>query len=79
MTTQTGALITTGGSAVVGMREDLADTISRMDPGTTPAVSWFGSGSATHTTAHEWETVDLRAPRQQAMSSSVDDGSLHAK
>lgn len=64
MSTQTGALITTGGSAVVGMREDLADTISRMDPGTTPAVSWMGTGTATHSTAHDWETVDLRAPRR---------------
>ena len=51
MTTQTGALLTTGGSAVVGMREDLGDTVSRMDPGTTPAVSWFGTGTADNTTA----------------------------
>lgn len=33
MTTQSGALITTGGSAVVGQREDLSDVITRMDPG----------------------------------------------
>lgn len=26
--------------------------------------SWFGRGTATHTTAHEWETVSLRAPRR---------------
>ena len=31
MTTQSGALITTGGSAVVGQREDLSDVISQMD------------------------------------------------
>lgn len=33
MTSQSGALLTTGGSAVVGMREDLGDVVSRMDPG----------------------------------------------
>lgn len=27
-------------------------------------TSWFGRGTATHTTAHEWETVSLRAPRR---------------
>jgi uncharacterized membrane protein YhiD involved in acid resistance len=33
MVIQTNALITTGAAALVGMREDLGDTVSRMDPG----------------------------------------------
>ena len=68
MATQTGALITTGAAAtkLVGMREDLGDTVSRMDPGSTPAVSWFSSDEATNSIAHDWLTIDLRAPRRSA-------------
>jgi hypothetical protein len=64
MTSQTGALLTTGGSALVGMREDLNDVVSRMDPGTTPMVSWFGTGTAKNDLSHDWQEVDLRAPRR---------------
>lgn len=64
MATQTNALITTGGSAIVGQREDLSDVISRVDAGMTPALSWFGTGTATNALSHDWETSDLRAPRR---------------
>ena len=64
MTTQSGALITTGGSAVVGQREDLSDVITRMDPGSTPALNWLGTGTAKNAISHDWETSDLRAPRR---------------
>lgn len=64
MVSQSGALLTTGASALVGMREDLGDTVSRMDPGSTPAVSWFSSAEATNSIAHDWLTIDLRAPRR---------------
>lgn len=65
MSTQSGALITTGGSAVVGQREDLSDIISKMDPGSTPVLSWFGTGTASSAISHDWETSDIRAPRRQ--------------
>lgn len=64
MTTQSGALITTGGSAIVGQREDLSDIISRIDPVSTPALSWFGTGTAKNAISHDWETVSPRAPRR---------------
>jgi hypothetical protein len=64
MSTQSGALITTGGSAVVGQREDLSDVITRMDPGSTPVLSWFGTGTASNAISHDWEKSDIRAPRR---------------
>lgn len=64
MATQTSLTTTSASTAVVGMREDLSDIITRTDPAETVMVSWFGRGTATHTTAHEWETVSLRAPRR---------------
>ena len=62
MTTPTNTLLTTGGSAVVGQREDLSNMISRIDPAETIIYSWCGSGSATNPTAHDWQTVTLAAP-----------------
>jgi hypothetical protein len=64
MATQTSLTTTSASTAVVGMREDLSDVITRTDPAEVPMSSWFGSGTATHTTAHEWETVSLRGPRR---------------
>ena len=55
-------LLTTGGSAVVGQREDLSDLITRMDPAETPVWAWFGSGSASNKAAHDWQTVALAGP-----------------
>lgn len=55
-------LLTTGGSAVVGQREDLANYVSRIDPAETIIYSWCGSGSAKNKGAHDWQTVDLAAP-----------------
>lgn len=64
MATQTSLTTTSASTAVIGMREDLSDVITRIDPAETPMTSWFGSGTAKNTTAHEWETVSLRAPRR---------------
>lgn len=64
MATATSLTTTAASTAVIGMREDLSDTITRIDPAETPGVSWFGGSSAKNTTAHEWETVSLRAPRR---------------
>jgi hypothetical protein len=64
MATQTSLTTTSASTAVIGMREDLSDVITRIDPAETPMTSWFGSGTAANTTSHEWETVSLRAPRR---------------
>jgi hypothetical protein len=66
MTTPTATLLTTGGSAIVGQREDLADYISMIDPEEVPFYSWAGRGTAKSSTAHDWETVSLRAPAKNA-------------
>jgi hypothetical protein len=62
MSALSDTLLTTGGSAIVGQREDLANTISRIDPGETPVWNWCGSGTATNKSAHDWLTVDLAGP-----------------
>lgn len=62
MSALSDTLLTTGGSAVVGQREDLSDLITRTDPAETPCWAWFGMGSADHKSAHEWQTVALSAP-----------------
>ena len=62
MTTPTNTLLTTGGSALVGQREDLSNMISRIDPAETVIYSWMGSGTATNDIAHAWQTVTLAAP-----------------
>ncbi len=55
-------LLTTGGSAVKGQREDLSDLVSRMDPAETPIWAWCGTGSASNKAAHDWQTVTLAGP-----------------
>lgn len=62
MAAPTNTLLTTGGSAVVGQREDLSNLVSRIDPAETVLYSWCGSGSASNKGAHDWQTVDLSAP-----------------
>jgi hypothetical protein len=66
MTVPTGTLLTTGGSPVVGMKEDLSDVVSRINPGETPLVSWMARGQATNDLNHDWPTIDLRAPAKNA-------------
>lgn len=63
----TGASLTTTAvsTAVVGMREDLSDIITLVDRDEYPISSWFGTGQATNTIAHDWELINLRAPRRQ--------------
>jgi hypothetical protein len=68
MTTPSNTLLTTGGSAVVGMREDLADYVSMIDPEEVPFYSWAGRGTAKSSTAHDWQTVTLRAPEKNAQA-----------
>jgi hypothetical protein len=68
MTTPTETLLTTGGSPLVGMREDLADYISRIDPTEVPFTTWAGTGEATNSTAHEWQTISLRSPAKNAQA-----------
>lgn len=65
MATASGILATTSvATAVIGMREELGDIVSVMDPAEVPFISWCGSGSAKNSTAHEWLTTTLRAPRR---------------
>jgi hypothetical protein len=61
-------LITTGGSAIVGQREDLGNTISRIDPAETFIWSWLGSGTANNKSAHDWLTVDLAGPTRTVVA-----------
>lgn len=55
-------LTTTGAHAVVGMREDLADYISRLASDDTPFYSLCKKGTAKNDLAHDWTTLTLRAP-----------------
>jgi hypothetical protein len=66
MTVPTNTLLTTGGSPVVGMREDISPVVSRMNPGDTPLLSWMSPGSAKNDLNHDWETIDIRAPAKNA-------------
>lgn len=68
MTVPSGTLITTGGSALVGMREDLSDVITMIDPEETPFYSWAGRGEANSSTAHDWQTMALRSPASNAQA-----------
>jgi hypothetical protein len=66
MTTPSNTFLTTGGSPLVGMREDLSDIISQIDPEEVPFTTWAGSGEATNDLAHEWQTLALIAPTKIA-------------
>lgn len=66
MATPTNTLLTTGGSAVIGMREDLSDKITMLDKAETPLFSWMGTTTAKNSTAHDWEDQRLRAPAKNA-------------
>jgi hypothetical protein len=62
--TITGTLVTQGTQQLVGMREDLAEFISRTDPAETPFYSFCDEGTAKNSLAHDWQTVDLRNARR---------------
>jgi hypothetical protein len=62
--TVTGTLVTNGTQTLVGMREDLAEFISRTDPAETPFYSFCDEGTAKNSLAHDWQTVDLRNARR---------------
>lgn len=47
--------------AAVGIREDLTDIVSLIDPQETPFMSAIGSAPAAKTTKHEWQTQALAA------------------
>ena len=65
MATASTILTTTAAStAVVGMREELGDIVSVMDPAETPFTSWLGTGSTQNTTTHEWLITTLRSARR---------------
>lgn len=66
MAAPVNTLLTTGGSAVVGMREDLSPVVSQINPADTPFYMWAGKSEATNSIAHQWSTVTLRAPAKNA-------------
>lgn len=68
MTTPTATMLTTGVSSLRGMREDLANFVSRITPEDTPFFSWCGSGTAYNDLAHDWQTVTLRAGAKNAQA-----------
>lgn len=66
MAAPTNTMITTGGSSLVGMREDLANWISKITPETTPFFSFCGTGTARNNLAHDWQVAELRKGQHQA-------------
>lgn len=68
MTTPSETMLTTGASALRGMREDLANYVSRITPEDTPFYSWCGSATAYNDLAHDWQTVSLRAGAKNAQA-----------
>lgn len=65
MTVPSETLLTTGGSPIIGQREDLSDVVSFIDPEEVPFYMWCGSGTATSIT-HEWMKINLRSPAKNA-------------
>lgn len=68
MTTPSETMLTTGASALRGMREDLANFVSRITPEDTPFYSWCGTATAYNDLAHDWQTVTLRAGAKNAQA-----------
>lgn len=62
MAAPTNTALTTGGSALVGQREDLSNKINRISPTTTPFYTWCNKGEASNAINHEWQTQALRTP-----------------
>lgn len=60
-----------------GIREDLSDMISNIDPTDTPFASSCGRGKATNT-LHEWQTVNLNAVDLNNAHVQGDDASADA-
>lgn len=60
--------LTTGASSLRGMREDLANFISRITPEDTPFYSWCGSATAYNDLAHDWQTLVLRDGAKNAQA-----------
>jgi hypothetical protein len=58
-------------TAAIGNREDLTDTISRIDPTETPVMSMAGKTKAT-ATLHEWQTQALAAAASNAQAEGDD-------
>lgn len=58
--------LTTGASSLRGMREDLADFISRITPEETPFYTWAGSTTAYNDLAHDWQKLNLREGQKNA-------------
>ena len=69
MATLNNATLTTGASSIRGMRESLANYISRIDPEEVPFTEWCGSGTATNSLAHDWQVVSLS---RNVVESNVD-------
>lgn len=61
MAAPTNTLTTYGTGA---LKEDLSPVLTRLDATETPLFSWLGTGTAKNDLAHDWMTVDLRAPRR---------------
>lgn len=66
MAAPTNALLTTGGSALTGMREDLSDVVAKIGREETPFYSWCRKGTAKNDLAHDWMTITYRAPVKNA-------------